>query len=119
MVLIDAPRFALRTQEVGPCHELIYGGINIDSQRMIISITEARKQALVQLLQEVSDKESISLKDAQRVAGKLNHCCHVLRQGKPFLNRLLDEMRSANAKGARVLIGTGLRDDLLWWLRVL
>ena len=57
-------------------------------------------------------------KEVQRLVGKLYFVCKCVRQGRVFLNRVLNFLRTFQGEG-QVEVAEEMRRDLLWFERFL
>lgn len=103
----------------GPCHKLIFLGIQICTQTMTASLDNIKLFQLQQLLNEWENKKTSSLQQLQSLIGKLNWVCSVVRPGRVFLRRIIDESiriskLNSNRKSQHSLQGN-IYQDIIWW----
>ena len=105
----------------GPDQILEFLGILLDTIRMLASLpldkVKKCKQEILQLLPAKIKK--VRVKQIQSVVGLLNFACRVVRPGRAFLRRLIDQTCGFENKYHRVRITQGIRDDLKMWLSFL
>jgi hypothetical protein len=102
-----------------PQQQLLYNGVLIDTVAQTLSVSEERRAACLEIIKQVRDSKSVTVRQLQRLAGKLAFLTRVVPPGKVFLNRVLDRLRSVHGSFGRVSVDDGLRADLDWWLRFL
>ena len=99
----------------GPATRLTFLGIQIDTEKMSLSLADdklARLQALVATWQ---DKRVATKRELQSLIGHLSHAAFVVRPGRTFLRRMIDTMSIAKQPHHHVRLNTGFRSDLHWW----
>ena len=94
-------------------------GINIDTVRLILTLTPER---LCEIKAETASwltKETTSLKDIQSLIGKLSFAATTVRSGRLFYSRILNFLRTLPKHGIRVIPGEVKKDisgGLLSWM---
>ena len=58
-----------------PAYVMVFLGILVDALRMMLEITPERRQEIIALLDEWSDKKTTTLRDIQVLVGKLSFVC--------------------------------------------
>jgi hypothetical protein len=104
-------------KEKPPATVNVYNGIQLDTVRMIMSVTIERKAAAVQLIKKVLQQKTISRRKMQSLCGKLAFLCRAVPVGRVFMNRALAVLRLA--QNNKISVSSEMRKDLDWWLRFL
>ena len=98
-----------------------FGGIELDTQRMVIQLPTKKISKVQNLIQNAIKAKSLSLVELQRITGYLNFLSIVLPLGRTFLRRLYNMQLyfpTQNTKCRRRILRDA-RKDLTWWLKVL
>ena len=98
-----------------------FGGIEIDTENMIIRLPEKKLNKAHQLVQSAIDQSSLSLLELQKITGYLNFVATVVPLGRTFLRRLYNMQLyfPTDQKYYRRRISREAHKDLIWWLKVL
>lgn len=107
----------------GPCFKLVFLGIQLDTDKMEASLTQARLDEIRLACGQLAESEKASAKDLQRLIGLLNFACFVIEPGRVFLKRanntlkLWQALNRADGRGDGVLrtIPHIVKDDCRWW----
>ena len=105
-------------KRVWPTHRVNCVGTIVDTEKMILEVLPGRKEELLVELQDWTVRERCSVKDIQRLVGKLQFICAVVRPGRLFMSRMLDQLRVAEHK-KEVRISQEFRADIEWWIKYL
>lgn len=104
----------------GPVTSIIFLGIKLDSVGMTLSLDAERVGELKQLLAEWMTKFTASRQELQKLCGLLNFASFVVRSGRTFFARILDQLRripaSASALDKFPIEGPNFHLDIKWWL---
>ena len=104
----------------GPVTNIIFLGIKLDSVAMTMSLDAERVSELKQLLTEWMARTTCSRQDLQRLCGLLNFASFVVRSGRTFFARILEQLRriptDASALAQHEIEGTDFHLDIKWWL---
>lgn len=103
----------------GPCSALTFLGIDIDTVGMCLALPAGKRQELSAILQAIYKQKSVSKRELQSLAGRLNWANRVVYGAKFFTRRVLDIICSLRAPWHRVRVGKALRLDLSWWIKLL
>ena len=101
-----------------PTHVLNCVGTLVNARDRTLSVLPGRKEELMNELAEWRHKDTCSLKDVQRLVGKLQFICAVVRPGRIFLGRMLEFLRNLYHEG-RARIPTEFHKDIEWWYKFL
>ena len=82
------------SKAVGPGTSVVLRGISFDTVKMTMEVTPDRVQEILVLADSWLGKKSASKREVQQLVGKLVFTCKCVRQGRIFLNRLLQFLRS-------------------------
>ena len=99
--------------------ELEYIGITIDSVAMELRISDSRLREINQDLLQWIEKMSCTKRELLSLIGKLNFICRVVKSGRTFLRRLIDESKRAKYLHYRISLSPAARKDIEWWLAYL
>ena len=100
-----------------PNTKITYLGVQFDSLKMTMSVPPEK---ITEIKSEIGlwvKKTTISKKDLQSLLGKLFWVAKVVRNARPFMGRLLAQLRTmTNLKdGKKVKLLEETRKDILWW----
>ena len=100
-----------------PSTKMTYLGVQFDSIEMTMSVPPDKVTELKAEIGLWVRKTTITKRDLQSLLGKLFCVAKVIRHARPFLGRLLGQLRSmANLKeGRKVKLTDESRKDILWW----
>ena len=101
----------------GPTQNIIFLGIVIDTVNMILALPEHKVHELLQLLLSYKSKRRASLKQLQKLAGKLVWACSVVRGGRSFLQRILNTLRPLKIPTHKAKLDIEFQRDIDWWVQ--
>ena len=97
-----------------------FGGLLIDTRRMIIRLPPEKKTKGLALVSKYENAESVSLFDLQQLTGFLNFITAVVPLGRAFLRRLYNlQLFFPAARFALRRISAEAQRDLSWWRNLL
>jgi hypothetical protein len=99
----------------GPCTCLVYLGAELDTSQMTVRITDSRLAKLQSEIKEVNRRSHSSLRQLQRLIGKMNFACVGVRGGRAFMRRLHDAANLLAHQSHRIKHDGGMKADLRWW----
>jgi hypothetical protein len=103
-----------------PSQVMIFLGFLFDSRTMTMQVTEERLKEIKGIVFSWLDRDTASLKDIQRLLGKLNFVGACVRSSRVFINRILNWLRECYDSHLDVFqIPFEVRKDLLWWSKFL
>ena len=105
-------------KQVDPMPTLNCIGTLVDAEQGMMFVLPECRIALMQELQEWLTRCECSVKDIQQLVGKLQFICAVVRPGRLFISRMLEELRNTRV-GERRQISTEFKKDVRWWLKFL
>jgi hypothetical protein len=94
-------------------------GFILDSVDMSISLPQGKQAKYRRLVVLHSLGRKSTKKKLLSLIGKLQHVCSVLKQGRPFLRRLIDRANSVSELRYLVKLSPGVYEDLRWWATTL
>ncbi|SNX81800.1 uncharacterized protein MEPE_00505 [Melanopsichium pennsylvanicum] len=94
-------------------------GIELDSVAQTASITQERRQRILQLCSRIVDRGRASLLELQQVAGHLQFVTRVAPHGRAFLRRLYDAVKAHHKAPFGRRISKATRAELVWWINTL
>ena len=97
-----------------PSSLMVVLGILFSTINMTISIVPDRVLEIQQEVEAWHDKTSMSHKQLESLIGKLQFASQVIRAGRVFLSRLLDELRGSPKRG-HFPVPDHIFQDLKWW----
>ncbi|XP_077863611.1 uncharacterized protein LOC144347820 [Saccoglossus kowalevskii] len=71
------------------------------------------------MLLEFAKRKRASRRQLESLAGKLAWACRVIKGGRTFLRRILDQLHSLRKPTHRVILSKEFALDIDWWLRYL
>jgi len=98
-----------------------FGGIEMDTENMVIRLPERKLLKAQQLVQNAMDQTSLSLLELQKLTGYLNFVATVVPLGRTFLRRLYNMQLYFPTERSyyRRRISSEAQSDLTWWQKVL
>ena len=99
----------------GPDTTMIFLGIEIHSQMMVIRLPEDKLSALKTLLGDWERRRTATKRDIFSLIGKLSFACKVVKPGRMLLWRLIDLSTSVDSIHHFVTLGAEGREDVRWW----
>lgn len=99
-----------------PAQSCKYLGIEINSQKMQLSLPVEKLEKFHKELLFFKDRKKATKRQIQRLCGILNHCSKVVRGGRTFSNRVIKLLRGLPEKNVRVTLSKEFKLDLRWWL---
>lgn len=98
-----------------PAQQVNFLGISIDSVGRTLTLPSEKLNALRVKLGEWQSKGRASKRELLSLAGHLNWACRVVRGGRTFMRRLLDQAARLRCNHHRARINGETRKDLSWW----
>lgn len=100
----------------GPTEILVFLGLELDSENMVVRIPILKIQEIVQKIKAMLSHSKTTLKNVQSLIGSLNFCCRAIVIGRPFLRRLINSICGLSKPYYHVRIKKEVRLDLAMWL---
>ncbi len=101
-----------------PHETVVFLGILFNTLTMTMSITPERIQEILDTVTIWCDSKIATRKQVQHILGKLHFICKCVRQGRVFVNRILNFLRGMPEIG-EVEVQEEFRKDLLWFHKFL
>ena len=99
-----------------PSRVTTYLGIQIDSEKMELSLPQGKLDTLRSILSKHISARYISKKNLESLNGLVSHCAQVTQGGRTYCRRFYNLQKELNAKRLkRILIPSYVRADLKWW----
>jgi len=119
-VFSDLGLAASAEKDVSPCTNMICLGIEVDTDRMTLTVPDFRVQELRSELSSWLSCDNYSKRELQQLLGKLSFVSACVRPGRIFMCRLLNALRQfPDSRSARVDITDSMKDDIRWWVALL
>ena len=106
-------------KSVAPTTMIVFLGILFDLIEFQISIPKQKIQQTLELVREMSEALSVSLKTMQRLLGKLQFVGTCVRPGRVMIMRLLDSITGRTDDTSSIEVTENMRKDLRWWMQLL
>ena len=101
----------------GPTQKLTFLGIEINTATCTLGLPADKLRNFSALLEHFLQQQRASLKQLQRLVGKLAWASHVVTGGRIFLQRVLDTMRPLKHASHKVKLSLEFKLDIQWWLQ--
>ena len=106
-----------------PSERMIFLGILFDTRSMTMSIPLEKLNEIRKLVFGWLSKHYATLKDVQRLLGKLNFIGACVKSSRVFINRILNWLRYCHSQysssSGRFRIPDDVKKDLIWWNKFL
>ena len=120
MGLVRRLGFAINYSKVeGPTRRITFLGVEIDTESYTLRLPGEKIEDLLTEAQEFVSRRSVTKRQLQSIAGKLNWAAQVVPGGRPHLRRILDLIQPLRAPGHRCRLTKTAKLDLEWWIRFL
>lgn len=103
----------------GPTEVLVFLGLELDSNKMVVRIPLEKIQEVVMKIKCVLSQKKSTLKAIQSLIGSLNFCCRAIIIGRPFSRRLINSICGLVKPYHHIRIKKDIRMDLHMWLLIL
>ena len=104
---------------VYPTTVLEYIGIIIDSDLMQLRISTERLTEITIELNMWKNRKQCTKRELLSLIGKLSFVARVVRSGRTFLRRLIDESKKAKYLHYRISLSKAMQQDVDWWISYL
>ena len=88
-------------------------GVQIDTIKGTISVPPEKLQKIIQMCFTWENKKTVRKRDLQSLLGSLMHITKCVKSSRPFLNRMLQNLREA--RNEQVHLNPEFYKDLLWF----
>ena len=100
---------------VQPATRVTCLGVDIDTEQFTVSIPPEKITEILKECNSWANREECTKRQLQSLLGKLLYITKCVRISRPFLNRMLDVLRSAD-KLSKISLTVDFRRDLNWFL---
>ena len=100
----------------GPSTVLQYLGLIIDTKNLLVRIPLEKIKDLTLQIEHLLAVKKATLRELQSLIGSLNFACRAIRQGRPFIRRLINAISNLKRPHYLIRINKGMRLDLKVWL---
>ena len=100
---------------VGPCQQMTFLGVEIDSTKMELRLPDAKLSELKRELANFRQCKRATKKQLQSLVGKLNWASAVVHGGRVFLRRIINAIMRLKQDWHKLRIGGDMLSDILWW----
>ena len=107
------------TKLVYPTTTLEYIGITIDSVAMQLRISDERLHDVLDELIEWTGRTSCTKRQLLSLIGKLSFVARVVKCGRTFLRRMIDQTKKARYLHHRITLDVTTFTDISWWISYL
>jgi hypothetical protein len=101
---------------IGPTKQIIYLGIEINSDELSISIPDDKYKELMISLPKWLYKRNCTKQQLLSIIGKLSFVCKVVRPGRIFLRRLINLSMTVDKLHHHIDLNKQALADFQWWL---
>ena len=100
-----------------PSTQVTWLGIVIDTDQMEIRIPDDRLTETLTLVRSWRSKTSCSLRDLQKILGKLHYVSTCCKPARLFVNRMLETLRSAyDSPHEHISLDSNFQKDICWFV---
>ena len=100
---------------IGPTRTLTYLGIQIDTERMMVSLPAEKYDKLAVQLRTWGTRKKCTKRELLSLIGALSFAAKVVKPGRMFLRRLIDLSTTVSKLDHRVSLNAEARTDIQWW----
>ena len=104
---------------VGPSKKLVFLGIEIDAELMIISLPEDKLSEIMSMLDFWSHRKKCTKRELLSLIGSLSFASKIIKCGRLFLRRLIDLSTTVSRYEHRISLNAEAQADISWWLEFL
>ena len=104
---------------VGPCQQLTFLGIVLDTVSMTLELPSAKIAELREALTSLCAKQKATKRQLQSLLGRLNWACQCIVGGRIYLRRIIDAIARLRAPWHRTRVTKTITADIDWWLSFL
>ena len=104
---------------VGPSKKLVFLGIEIDAELMIISLPEDKLSEIMSMLDFWSHRKKCTKRELLSLIGSLSFASKIIKCGRLFLRRLIDLSTTVSRYEHRISLNVEAQADISWWLEFL
>ena len=106
-----------KKKAVPPSRRIVFLGVQFDSETMEMSVPPEKIAELKADIVRWIRKTTISKRELQSLLGKLFWVAKVVKYSRPFMGRLLEQLRSMSKlhDGKKIKFTDESRNDIRWW----
>ena len=101
----------------GPCQQIKFLGIMLDSIAMCLELPEDRLEEFQLLLQDFAQRKRATRRQLERLSGKLAWASRVIKGGRIFSQRIFNTMAKLRKPSHKYKLTQAFHADIQWWLR--
>lgn len=118
--LLRALGFAINYEKVEmPTQRITFLGVVLDSNKMCLELPEDKLKDIRGNLKDVLDRNRITKRQLQILAGKLAFAAQVIYGGNFFVRNIHNAIAKLRRPFHRTRVTSLLREDLKWWINFL
>ena len=106
-------------KSIEPCTNLIFLGLELDSELMVIRIPLQKLTVLRSIIDHIINQKKVILREFQSFVGKLSFFSRAVRSSRAFIRRFYDAMVMIKKPHHRIRITKEMREDLYLWVKFL
>ena len=103
---------------VKPSVRMDFLGMTVGTEKMTLEVSAERRKELLKELKSWRHKQTASKRQLQSLMGKLSFVTNVVRPGRIFMSRLIEQSKCFPEKGKHK-INAETRKDIEWWIAFL
>ena len=109
--------FKISTKKtVGPARVITFLGIQIDTEKKVLSMSQEKLNEIRTELLAWRDKNYCSKRDILSILGKMNFCSQMILNGKKFMRRLIDLSTTGKNLNSKISLTKQAKSDIHWWI---
>ncbi len=101
---------------VEPCTDITFLGIRFDLLQRKLSLPTEKLDQILTELRSFQHRYSATKRELEQLVGRLNFAAKVVKGGRTFLRRMIDEINTVVDHNATIVLSDCFRLDVLWWL---
>lgn len=101
---------------MGPCTKILFLGIIIDTEKMVIKIPDDKTSVLKETLVTMLCKEKVTLRELQSLVASLNFCAKAIQAARAFNRRFCDAMCGVTKPLHHIRLTECMKSDMRVWL---
>lgn len=99
-----------------PCTDIVFLGIRFNLDTRQLSIPPEKLQQILQELHSFQSRDTATKRELEQLVGKLNFAAKVVKGGRTFLRRMIDDINTVEDHNALICLSDTFRLDVKWWL---
>ena len=99
----------------GPSKKIVFLGIQIDAELMIISLPEDKLSEILSMLECWSRRKKCTKRELLSLIGSLSFATKIIKCGRLFLRRLIDLSTTVYRNDHRISLNAEAQADISWW----